>query len=494
MRRRSARRARLAPLLSLLALLVAAPGLAHEESHTVVVDTDMALDDVRALALLLSSDHVSLEAAVVTEGASGVPEGVGNLGWVLERLGEPTLPIAAGRPSQKTSPPWREMSESLGWVLPEPRRTDPEELPKPEELLQRTASESSGSLVYLCLGPATSLAHLLDADPSLAQQISAVYYLGDPPQPRADAWNTRQDPESLRRVLDAGVRLHFVWLDEESWPTYDDRLLETISGLEGPAARLVMRLHQDDRVRKKIAAGHLRAWDETAVLAMLHPELVVEEPLDGADGATRTRRLDTADAREKLIELFERGGDRGVPARRSVVLRSFPVAPSMMRDDVAGIVPELIERHGLEEWKAAWLTSELHRHLGIYSVIGAKMGIRARELLGASLDEVEVTSRAGLAPPLACLNDGLQVATGASLGRGTIAVDETQPRPAAEFVSSGQSVELSLRDEVIERIRGDIRRAVRQHGNLTPAYFAEVRRLALRYWAELDREQIFVER
>jgi pyrimidine-specific ribonucleoside hydrolase len=490
MTRPSHRLGRLVLILSLWAAAVAAPCLAHEEGHAVVVDTDMALDDVRAIALLTGTGHVSLEAAVVTGGASSVPAGVGNLTWVLEQLGAGDVPIAAGRSGAEDPPPWRELSETLGWVLPEPRHADPEGLRDPIDTIERSASES---LVYLCLGPATTLASALEAKPALTERISAVYFLGDPPGPRIDAWNTRQDPDAVRSVIDAGLRVHFVWLDEDDWVRYDDSLLEAISGIDTPAARLVARLHTDPRVREKIEAGHLPAWDETAVLAMLYPELASAEPLGTEDGAVRLLELDTADAREKLLQLLGSGGGERLEARRSVILGSYPVDPSMMRGDVASIVPRLIERHGMEEWKAAWLTSELHRHLGIYSVIGAKMGIRARELLGASLDEVSVTSHAGLAPPLACLNDGLQVSTGASLGRGAIAVDESKPRAAAAFSSGGRTVELRLRDEVIERIRGDIRQAIQEHGNLTPAYFARVRELALEYWAELDRRKIFFE-
>jgi len=47
----------------------------------------------------------------------------------------------------------------------------------------------------------------------------------------------------------------------------------------------------------------------------------------------------------------------------------------------------IIEAHGLEEWKAVLLTNELRRHFGMCSIIGAKMGIRVREVLNAPFDE-----------------------------------------------------------------------------------------------------------
>jgi pyrimidine-specific ribonucleoside hydrolase len=176
-----------------------------------------------------------------------------------------------------------------------------------------------------------------------------------------------------------------------------------------------------------------------------------------------------------------------------VVLRRFPTDSSALREDVAEVAEEILERHGLEEWKAALLTNEFHRHLGIYSLVGVKMGIRARELLHASLDDLRVESHTGLHPPVSCLTDGLQVATGASLGRGTIRVVGDSPAPEAVFFKGGSRLHLALKDEVRNRIRSDVATAEERFGPLTPEYFNEIRRLSIRYWLELDRGKMFEE-
>jgi len=40
-------------------------------------------------------------------------------------------------------------------------------------------------------------------------------------------------------------------------------------------------------------------------------------------------------------------------------------------------------------------------------------------------------------------------------------------------------------------VQADVGRAVEEHGNLTRAYFVPVRRLALRYWLEWSRHELF---
>ncbi len=46
---------------------------------------------------------------------------------------------------------------------------------------------------------------------------------------------------------------------------------------------------------------------------------------------------------------------------------------------------------GYDEWKANVMTDEFHGHLGVFSIVGAKMGIKARELFGVGADMLEVT-------------------------------------------------------------------------------------------------------
>jgi pyrimidine-specific ribonucleoside hydrolase len=178
--------------------------------------------------------------------------------------------------------------------------------------------------------------------------------------------------------------------------------------------------------------------------------------------------------------------------RTSIVFEGFPTNPELLRADVRLLAQQIIASHGLEEWRICVLTNEMHHHLGIFALIGAKMGLRARELLGASFGAVRVLSFAGSQPPVSCFNDGLQLSSGATLGHGNIAVADGGPaRPEARFYNEGERVQLRLNGEYVQRIRSDVAGAVEQHGNLTPAYFAHIRGLALRYWRDWDRAEIF---
>jgi pyrimidine-specific ribonucleoside hydrolase len=467
--------------------------LAHSGADlAIILDTDMALDDVRAIVLLSQYEGVELVAGVTTDGACAPDAGAVNLRLILARLGRHRVPVAAGRILEGDAPRWRAMSESLGWsaIGEDVEGTSLAPEMTALELLLETFSHHE-NVVYLCLGPMSNLADLLDRDPAVAGKIGAVHYYGSPPEAPDSSWNTARDLSSAKRVFAAGLRMRSLQLHDDQLLRFDTGLADAVCALDGTAPDLLCALHSSDRVRALVDDGHFLCWDEAAVLDLLFPGLFSWRPAAGGSGLEP--HVDLALGRQRYLDLLS--GDLSMKHghRHPVNLRAFPTTRDLLRPDVAAIADEALSRHGREEWNSVLLTNELHRHLGIYSILGAKMGIRARELLFAGLDELTVVSCAGTAPPLSCLTDGLQVATGATLGRGTISVHPRESRPGAIFRKGERAVDLRIKDGVVARVREDIQTCIAEHGALTPAYWAAVRALALRYWLEMVRAEIFDE-
>ena len=175
------------------------------------------------------------------------------------------------------------------------------------------------------------------------------------------------------------------------------------------------------------------------------------------------------------------------------ILSEFPTGPEAYEGATAALVRERVpERYGLEEWEAVVLTHEFHQHIGIYTVLGAKMAVRAREVLEAPMRTVVVAAETGTAQPLSCMVDGLQVGLGSTLGQNLIRVPEQkEPKVAAQFTYKERTVRLSLKPEFEARIGQIIQDARTQYGNLTPAYFHAVGHASYSVWADFDRKEIF---
>lgn len=173
-------------------------------------------------------------------------------------------------------------------------------------------------------------------------------------------------------------------------------------------------------------------------------------------------------------------------------MKEISLDPGLYHEDIRPLIKPVIQKHGIEEWRAGVLTNEIHGHVGIYALIGMKMGILAKEYFNARGDDMHIRSEAGNKPPVSCLNDGLQVSTGSSLGHGLITLEETkEPEVSAIFELQGQIARFSLKKEIDDMIRNDIKYAVKTYGLTSDEYWTHIRKLALNYWLELDRHAIF---
>jgi len=459
-------------------MAAAVPAFAHVQRMPLVVTTDMALDDARALALLSALPGVELKAVAASDGASSPAVGAANARRCLDALGLDGVPVGVGRPFGKAPPPWRERSEALGWAALPPAATG-QAFPDAVQVLAEAIEKAGSPAGVVAMGPLTDVADLFRRRPDLIRGVAWVLYYGDA--------NSTWDPEAEEMVLASSIPVAAM-VSSAPVAAFDEPLLKEIGLLGCPAARLIALTHADSRVVRLVREGHLKMWDERLPLYLADGSLGGFERRRDHPKASSLKSWDEARARSLYMRLLR---DAVLQPRESVVLAFYPTDPGMLREDVQPFAEDILARHGLEEWKAVLLTNELHRHLGTYSIVGAKMGIRARELLSAGLDELEVVSSAGLKPPLSCLNDGLQAATGASLGRGTIRVVEMDAVPSAVFRKGGKEVRLTLKPELRERIEAEIAEALKKHGGLNAAYFEEVRRVSLRHWLELDRGAIF---
>ena len=90
---------------------------------------------------------------------------------------------------------------------------------------------------------------------------------------------------------------------------------------------------------------------------------------------------------------------RGETVAKNQVIKDFPIDPAFYFDDIEPSVNEIINKYGIDEWTSGVIANELHRHLGVFAIIGVKMGIRAREYFNTGVDEFNAVSFAGSTPP-----------------------------------------------------------------------------------------------
>jgi len=112
-------------------------------------------------------------------------------------------------------------------------------------------------------------------------------------------------------------------------------------------------------------------------------------------------------------------------------------------DPTTADLPAMIERG-----------TALHGHLGPFLVAGIRMGLHALSLLGSpGYFGVRAKSEAGRTTPLSCLNDGIQIGSGCTTGKGNLEiVDGGVPR--ARFETEAEFVVVELREEIMQTFPG----------------------------------------
>jgi inosine-uridine nucleoside N-ribohydrolase len=274
-----------------------------------IIDTDLDLSDVGALAVLLRDPRVEVRAITVVPTGTGVTNcasGRRVMQYLLEEFGATTIPFACGREDpgpdgQRFPAEWRlNADEGWGLVMPPRPQTDfPEEAAM---LLTRAIDESPSAPTIVALGPWTNLEDIVDADPAIGDRIATIHamggavdvpgnvILGDVTADDGLEWNLAADPSAVSAVFATSTPFSLVPLDATNdVPIPRDLTDRLAEDHEAAGADLVYELLQ--RAPTRLTGDGQQLWDELAALVVSMPDLVTwEDAALLADNAGRVVR------------------------------------------------------------------------------------------------------------------------------------------------------------------------------------------------------------
>lgn len=260
----------------------ASPGAGRQ----ILIDTDVAPDDLVAIAFLLASPEVEIEAITVSgTGEAHCGPGVDVVLGLLERLDAPAIDVACGRETPMAGDlafpdAWRANVDG-GSGLALPATTRQAFAGDAVQLIAETAAEVDG-LRVLTLGPLTNLADALGSHPDLADRLESVYVMGGalfvpgnvsaggPPDNEVAEWNVYVDPTALQMVIDAGPTVRLVSLDGTNRVPVTEAYVQRVrQEATGPAANVLTELFD---TQPFMIGGSYFLWDPlAAALAAGYP-------------------------------------------------------------------------------------------------------------------------------------------------------------------------------------------------------------------------------
>ena len=93
-----------------------------------------------------------------------------------------------------------------------------------------------------------------------------------------------------------------------------------------------------------------------------------------------------------------------------------------------------------------------HGHLGVFLVLGLKAGLYANKKLGKDVIKMHACIETEPFPPLSCFADGVQVATGCTMGKGNIEIRNGDSL-SVKFKKEERQLTLLVKPVLLNRFR-----------------------------------------
>jgi|WetSurMetagenome_2_1015567.scaffolds.fasta_scaffold00005_109 pyrimidine-specific ribonucleoside hydrolase len=462
-------------------LLVAFSLGAHpwKPNHYVIIDTDGGIDDMKAITLLLASPDVRVLAVTVSPGALSADNAFIKVKSLLNSFYHEGIPVGINRQEKFKSP---EYPAALSYKWGSETEIDPSKAPDHLKLISEILAAEKTKIRFVCLGGMSTAYSALKDIPAFSSQVKDIIWSAYGSEDR-QGFNYNIDKNASVKMLKQEIPVKIIrgFYDGDK-AFYDPELVKAVGKINNIYARKLYSFFTSEQVKDHKYT--FSAVDDIIPIFIHYPDLFLNKT---AYTVTDSSPADITAIKESLIKILS-----GETVTRNQVIKTVPDDPDFYSDDIKPYVKDIINKYGIDEWTSGMIANELHRHLGVFAIIGVKMGIRAREYFNTGVDEFSVISDAGSTPPLSCMNDGLQVSTGATPGHGLLTVvNEGVLSPTAVFTYLNRKIKISLNPELADRITAELKEINFIYGLDSNIYWELVRKNSVRYWNDLDRHEIF---
>jgi inosine-uridine nucleoside N-ribohydrolase len=142
-------------LIAFIAEVVCSQPPSLKLSHSVIIDTDGGIDDMRAISLLLARPEITIKAILLSDGSLLPADGAEKVHSLLSEFQSQNIPVATGTVLKGVNPPWRMFNKHLNWG--ENQDGISEKL-NSVDCLSEELKNSDEKIILVCLGPLTTVA------------------------------------------------------------------------------------------------------------------------------------------------------------------------------------------------------------------------------------------------------------------------------------------------------------------------------------------------
>ena len=141
-------------------------------NHTIIIDTDGAIDDMRAISYLLARPEITVKAVLLSDGSVAPKEGAKKVASLLHEFGADSIPLACGPDLKGINPPWRQFNMEISWGR---ESFNPPLVSNTNDCIIKGLKKSNEKVVLVCLGPLTNIARFVQDNKNLLPSIDKNY-------------------------------------------------------------------------------------------------------------------------------------------------------------------------------------------------------------------------------------------------------------------------------------------------------------------------------
>jgi pyrimidine-specific ribonucleoside hydrolase len=467
-------------ILTLFAFLINVSLFSHpwKPAHYVIIDTDGGIDDMMAINFLLASPDVRVLAITISPGALSSENAYLKVKSLLNSCYHEGVLIGINRESGFHSQNFP-IAEQTKWG--DENGIAAEMAPEAIKIIREVLSVEKTKISFICLGGLSTIGRAMFEIPEIKLQVKEIIWSSDGIKD-TKGFNYNIDKEVSLKMINSDIPVRVI-TKSKAEIFYDEELINGINIISTIYAKKLSAFFSSEMIKnhKYSFTGN----DDMVPLYLHYPELFSTSNC-GKNYECSPENI--SKLKEKALIIL-----RGETVAKNQIIKALPADSSFYFSDIQRDVSEIIEKYGFDEWTSGVFANELHRHLGVFAIIGVKMGIRAREYFATGVDEFRVTTFTGSTPPLSCMNDGIQVSTGATPGHGLLTVSsDTLTRPVAEFTYQKRKIRLTLKPEIANKISSELKEINFVYGLDSNIYWELVRKNSIKYWRSLDRHNIFI--
>lgn len=239
-----------------------------ESRFRVIIDTDCAPDDLRAICLIFASNDFDVLAISTSDGLLSPEQGYKKIKAMLKHFGHQEIPVAYGKKLNIDNKFCNKLCLSVNWG--DEQGIEIPKKPLSVELITKEILNQKEDIYLICFGPLINIAEVLKNENTHSKIKQILWYQGSP----NTGYNAKSDFEAAKFVTECKtVDKVFFNTPSNKQNLFTTKFLNKISKVKNPYSDFIFESHQNQGVQEKIKAKFYKFWDDLLPIYLVNPEL-----------------------------------------------------------------------------------------------------------------------------------------------------------------------------------------------------------------------------